>query len=320
MKMSKKEFKVYCKIYVVLIVVVLFSIIMSVVTFYQKKDNEPTIEETDYKSLLKEYYENNDQVWNDEVEIVVLSEDECAVNLKVICPNEEACIALPNTLSVIEDNKWTFTITAVLDNNKINALYLPNVSETNSLLTSIWEKLGTQINQEMINEASVIETIYYGLIDNKISYLVNIEYSCEDNTNCLNVQEETRNENGKLIASYIVQFSLNENNGIIISDVLPSANIREKVLKYEETPSDPQSYEKEIVKEYMLKNELLTEESLILIEPNEGIIISCMDGSASCTNISTTVLEERENGYFLKCSYDIVATEFNKVYVSYLEF
>ena len=136
----------------------------------------------------------------------------------------------------------------------------------------------------------------------------------------LNVVEEQRNENGNLSVSYIVQFTLDENNETIVSDVLSNANIREKVLKYEENPEDPQRYEREIVKNYLVKNELVTEESTISIIPNEGILINCNDGTNSCTNISTTVLESRENGYFLKCTYDIAATEFNDIYVSYLEF
>ena len=306
--------------WIILGIVIIFCITMSLITLFTQKEEETTEVELDYKAMLKEYYENNAQTWNDEVEIVVLSESDYAVKLKAICPSEEACIALPNTIASIEDNKWTFTVTATLEDNKITTLNLPNVTDTSSLLTFIWEKLGMQINQEMIAEANIIETIYYGLIDNKPSYLVNIEYSCVENTNCLNMTEETRNENGKLMVSYIVQFALNENNEIVISDILPNTNIREKVLKYEENPNDPQYYEKEIVKEYLVEDGLITEESVISIVPNEGIIINCNDGTTSCTNISTTVLESRETGYFLKCSYDIASTEFNEIYVSYLEF
>ena len=102
------------------------------------------------------------------------------------------------------------------------------------------------------------------------------------------------------------------------TDNLNMSQIEQQI--YEETPNDPQYYEKEIVKDYLVKNELITEESVISIVPNEGIIINCNDGTTSCTNISTTVLESRETGYFLKCSYDIASTEFNEIYVSYLEF
>ena len=306
--------------WIILSIVIVFCMIMSLITLFNEKEEEPVEVALDYKALLKEYYENNAQTWNDEVEIDILSESDYAVKLKVICPNEEACISLPNTIASMEDNKWTFTITAILEDNKITTLNLPNVTDTSSLLTSVWEKLGTQINQEMLAEANIIEAIYYSSIDNKPSYLVNIEYSCVENTNCLNIAEETRNENGRLMVSYVVQFTLNENNEIIISDILPNTNIREKVLRYEETPNDPQYYEKEIVKDYLVKNELITEESVISIVPNEGIIINCNDGTTSCTNISTTVLESRETGYFLKCSYDIASTEFNEIYVSYLEF
>ncbi len=307
--------------YSILGVVLVFCIIMSLLTFFGKKEEDSSEVVIDYKALLKEYYETNKKDWSDDVTVSPISEGTYSVDIEISCPSEEACISLPNALAYIKDGKWTFRVMAILEDNKISNLTIPAINDCESLLTTIWEKLAGQINQEGIATSNILESIYYGIIDNKLTYLINIEYSCnEDTPNCLNVVEEQRNENGNLSVSYIVQFTLDENNETIVSDVLSNANIREKVLKYEENPEDPQRYEREIVKNYLVKNELVTEESTISIIPNEGILINCNDGTNSCTNISTTVLESRENGYFLKCTYDIAATEFNDIYVSYLEF
>ncbi len=307
--------------FIILGVVIVFCITMSLITLFGKDEDDTSEVAIDYKELLKEYYTNNDEVWSDDVTVTTISEGIFTADLEVSCPSEEACISLPNALAYINDGKWTFKITAVLEENKISSLTIPAIDDCESLLSTIWEKLNGQINYEGIASSNILESIYYGIVDNKLNYLINIEYSCNENApNCLNVSEEQRNEKGDLVVSYIVQFALDENNETIVSDVLPNIGTREKVLKYEENPEDPQSYEKEIVKDYLVKNELVTEESVISIVPNEGIIINCNDGTTSCTNISTTVLESRETGYFLNCSYDIAATEFNDVYVSYLEF
>ena len=123
------------------------------------------------------------------------------------------------------------------------------------------------------------------------------------------------------IASYIVSYNLNENNEMILESVNASDGYKELVLKTGANSDDYLTYEKSLVREYLIKNELITEDANVDIVPGEnGIRISCNSGDNSCTNISTTVLESKDNFFFLNCTYDIAVTDFNKVYVSFLEF
>ena len=101
---------------------------------------------------------------------------------------------------------------------------------------------------DAISNATIIENTYYGIIDNLPSYLVKISYSCTDQTaNCI-YTVPVENDGTNFIATYLIEFSLNEENEMQVANVLSGLDATTKILKYEETPNDPQYYEKEIVK------------------------------------------------------------------------
>lgn len=316
-----KKDKEKLKIFGFLLVMIVLCLVMSIITINNNESNveEDTTATLDYKSLLKQYYESNEETWNEEVEVEVVEDNMYNPTLKISCPTAEMCLKVPNTIGYIENDKFTFKILAFLNENEITDLGVPSNSVNQTFLDSIYEKLG--INNEMIANSEIAETAYYGLINSKPSYLVKIMYTCTNNSyDCLYNPNMTM-ENDNYIANYIVTYNLNENNEMILESVNVSDGYKEIVLKQGAGTEDYLTYEKSLVKEYLIKNELITEEANIDIVPGEnGIRISCNNLENSCTNISTTVLENRENYLFLNCTYEIAATNFNKVYVSFLEF
>lgn len=309
----------------ILLLILLIIICVGVSTWYyaKNKESESTVQEDtpNYKEMLKEYYEKSNQSWNDEVTVEALTSQTSTVRLKVSCPTTEACINAANTIGYIEEDKYTFTIMATISEDTITELNIPIVSETEILLQNIYDKLGSYVTKDSISNASITETTYYGILDNLPSYLVKITYSCTDgSSNCIyNIQTEKNNDN--YVASYLVEFSLNEENEIQVANVLSGLDATYKMLKYNENPEDSRAYEREVLKNYLVKKDLITAESTIdFSEGEDGILITCPDNTSSCTNISTEVLENRGNSYYLKCTYDFAVTPFNIPYISYLEF
>ena len=316
-----KKGKDKLKIFGILLVVIVFCLIMSIITInINKKDNDQNNTSTlDYKALLKQYYESNSETWNDEVTVLVVDDIAYTPTLKITCPTKEECLKVPKTIGYIENDKFTFKIIAIINDNEITDLSVPCNAVNQTFLDSIYEKLG--INTETIASSEIAETTYYGLINSKPSYLVKINYTCTNNSyDCL-YNPAMVMDGSNYIASYIVSYNLNENNEMILESVNASDGYKELVLKTGANSDDYLTYEKSLVREYLIKNELITEDANVDIVPGEnGIRISCNSGDNSCTNISTTVLDSKDNFFFLNCTYDIAVTDFNKVYVSFLEF
>ena len=318
MKKNKKASTI-----LLIFLLIIICIGVSVWYYFKNKASELTMPDNtpNYTEMLKTYYENLNQSWNNEVTVESLSEQTNSVLLKVSCPSTEACVTVPNTIGYIEEDKYTFTIMATINEEAITELNIPLISQTETLLQSIYEKLGTSVNKEAISNATIVENTYYGIIDNLPSYLVKISYSCTDQTaNCI-YTVPVENDGTNFIATYLVEFSLNEENEMQVANVLSSLDATTKILKYNENPNDSRAYEREILKNYLVEKSLITAEANLTFPVNEpGILITCPDNTTACTNISTEVLEIRENGYYLNCSYDFAATPFNNPYISYLEF
>ena len=311
MKKNQKSGKI-----ILLIVLVIALIITAGITVYIGKNNKKI---GDYKELLKAYYEKEGALWNDEVTVETLSETSCSATLKVSCPNTDECISIPNTLAYVENDRLTFKIQATLKENEIDTLNIPTATEGNILLSDIYEILGT--NVEEVASSEILNTTYYGLIDNAPTYAVDMKYTCTNNSyTCLSTQEVPL-KNGMYHITYLVQFSLDENNEMVVSKATTNENANAEVFKYEENPTDTRAYERELVKEYMVSNDLLDEDgNIALVDNMENVVMTCQDESSDCTNISTTALEEQENGYYLDCNYEFAVSPFNVAYISFMKF